>query len=132
MHGHTEKATRSVGGKFLPNTSRSYLLKAYETDKRKRDRLLAYMQRKDGSSISQIAKSLCRPTSAISEWLNCAQDGGTRARHERPDRGRKHKLSESKMSQLYADLKAGPGDSGQCLVFQEGMTACLREQAPPP
>ena len=42
------------------------------------------MQRKDGSSISQIVKSLCRSTSAISEWLNRAQEEGMRARHERP------------------------------------------------
>ena len=49
------------GGKFLPNTSRSYLLKAYKkTDKRKRNRLLAYMQRKDGLGTEQIAKSLDR------------------------------------------------------------------------
>ncbi len=99
-----KKQFAASGSKFLPNTSRSYLLKAYkETDKRRSERLLAYMQCKDGSSISQIAKSLYRSTSAISEWLNRAQDGGIRARHERPGRGRKHKLSESQMSQIYAD-----------------------------
>ncbi len=70
------------------------------------------MQRKDGLSLSQIAENLCRSKSAISEWLNRAQDEGMRARHERAGRGRKHKLSESQLSQLDADLKSDPGDCG--------------------
>ena len=102
------------GSKFLPNTSRSYLHKAYkkETDKRKRDRLLAYMQRKDDLGVEQIAKNLDRAHSTISKWLIRAQDEGIRARHERPGRGRKHKLSESQLKQLAADLKSGSEECG--------------------
>ncbi len=112
--GTQKKQPVASEGKFLPNTSRAYLLQAYkkETNKRKGDRLLAYIQRKDGNSILQIAKNLGRSTSAISEWLIRAREEGIRARHERPGRGRKHKLSESQMRQLGADLKAGPQTCG--------------------
>ncbi len=83
-----------------------------ETDKRKRDRLLAYMQRKDDLDTEQIAKNLDRAHSTISRWLIRAQDEGIRARHERPGRGRKHKLSESQLKQLEADLKSGSEECG--------------------
>ncbi len=108
------KESVASGDEFLPNTSRSYLHEAYKraADKRERDGLLAYMQRKDGLGTEQIAKNLDRAASTISRWLNRAQDEGIRARHERAGRGRKHKLSESQLSQLDADLKSDPGDCG--------------------
>ncbi len=108
------KESVASGDEFLPNTRRSYLHEAYKkaADKRERDGLLAYMQRKDGLGTEQIARSLDRATSTISRWLNRAQDEGMRARHERAGRGRKHKLSESQLSQLDEDLKPGPGDCG--------------------
>ena len=107
MHEHTEKAIRCIRERVPAKHVTLLPPQGVETDKRKGDRLLAYMQHKDGNSISQIAKSLCRSTSAISEWLNRAQDEGLRARHERPGRGRKHKMSESQMGHLCADLKSG-------------------------
>ena len=90
------------------------LKKAYkkETDPRRRDRLLAYMQRKDGVPLDKIGGMLGRPRSTISAWLNRAQDEGMRARFERSGRGRKHLLDGPQAKQLAADLDAGPESCG--------------------
>ncbi len=102
------------GAKFLPNTGVADLKKAYkkETDPRRRDRLLAYMQRKDGVPLDRIGRMLGRPRSTISAWLNRAQEEGMRARFERSGRGRKHLLNGPQAGQLAADLDAGPESCG--------------------
>ncbi len=102
------------GAKFLPNTSVADLKRAYkkETDPRRRDRLLAYMQRKDGVPLYRIGRMLGRPKSTISAWLNRAQDEGMRARFERSGRGRKHLIGGPQARQLAADLDAGPESCG--------------------
>ena len=102
------------GAKFLPNTGVADLKRAYkkETDPRRRDRLLAYMQRKDGVPLDRIGGMLGRPKSTISAWLNRAQDEGIRARFERSGRGRKHLLDWPQAGQLAADLDAGPESCG--------------------
>ena len=108
------KAVASGSG-FLPNTSRAYLQKAHkkETDPRRRDRLLAYMQRKDGMRIKDIAGNLNRSIAAISSWLVRAQEEGTiRARYERPGRGRHYLLDRPGRAQLAKDLDAGPEACG--------------------
>ena len=102
------------GAKFLPNTGVADLKRAYkkETDPRRRDRLLAYMQRKDGVPLDRIGRMLGRPKSTISAWLNRAQDEGIRARFERSGRGRKHLIDGLQTRQLAADLDAGPESCG--------------------
>ena len=94
--GRQRKKFVASGGGFMPNTGRSYLHRTYKkaTGKRERDRLVAYMRRKDGRSVEQIAENLDRPISTISRWLNRAQEEGIRARHEWAGGGRRHKLSE--------------------------------------
>ena len=73
-----------------------------------RDRLLVYMQCKDGLALDEVAANLNRSRSTVSRWLNRAQDEGIRARHERAGRGRKHLLDEPGRKQLVRDLNEGP------------------------
>ncbi len=120
--GHTahtactnKKRDRLQGGQnFCQTPAVADLKRAYkkETDPRRRDRLLAYMQRKDGVPLDRIGRMLGRPKSTISAWLNRAQDEGIRARFERSGRGRKHLLDGLQTRQLAADLDAGPESCG--------------------
>ncbi len=109
-----KKRQAARGAKFLPNTGVADLKRAYkkETDPRRRDRLLAYMQRKDGVPLDRIGRMLGRPKSTISAWLNRAQDEGMRARFERSGRGRKRLIDGLQTRQLAADLDAGPESCG--------------------
>ncbi len=114
LHVQTKKETGCRGSKFLPNTGVADLKRAYkkETDPRRRDRLLAYVQRKDGVPLDRIGRMLGRPKSTISAWLNRAQEEGMRARFERSGRGRKRLIDRPQTRQLAADLDAGPESCG--------------------
>lgn len=102
------------GSAFLPNTSMQYLKNCYkkETNIRVRDRLLAYMQRKDGKSLTEIAKNLNRCKSTIHDWITRAHQEGIRGRHERSGRGRKYILDENQREELFTDLDQDASEFG--------------------
>ena len=108
---YTPRPTKiAKGGKFLPNTTMAYLKKCHmqETNPRSRDRLLSYMQRKEGAPMWKIAENLNVTKGTIFKWLDRAQQEGIRGRHEKKGKGRKSKLSKSQEKELKADLDAGP------------------------
>ena len=112
---YTSRPIKVGSGKdFLPNTSMQSLLDCHkkETDPRSRDRLLAYMQRKDGKTLRVIARNTGRGMATIFRWLERAQNEGIRARYEREGRGRKSLLDESQKKQLISDLESGPEACG--------------------
>ena len=110
----TNPLKAKAGREFLPNTSMKYLEKLYKEEKnvRKRDRLRAYMYRKECMALEDIAHNLKRAPSTIYNWIERAQEEGIRARHEREGRGRECFLDEDQLKQLVADLKKDPGQSG--------------------
>ncbi len=101
------KAKRGPG--YLPNTPMAYLKRCHrKKDIRAYDRLSAYMQRKEGKTVAEIASIVNRSKSTVHNWLVRAQEEGIRARHERGGRGRKCRLDGAQLKQISADLDGGP------------------------
>ena len=106
------------GDQFLPDVSIDKLRELHKTEKntKARDRLLAYMARKDDSSVRAIARSLNRSTTTIYDWLVRAVDGLDRLYDiKRP--GPARRLTAEQLAELKADLIAGPQKHG----FESGM-----------
>ncbi len=102
------KAKRGPG--YLRNTSMAYLKRCHrkEKDIRASAKLTAYMQRKEGKTVAEIASIVNRSKSAAHDWLVRAQEEGIRARRGRGGRGRKCRLDGAQPRQLSADLDGGP------------------------
>ncbi len=103
-----------TGGKFLPNVSAPSLLERYknETDSKAAARLMAYIRRKKGDSIRQIAEHLGRGYSTIRDWLIRAMQLGIQGRYDIKRPGTKMWLDAGQLKQVRADLIAGPRSCG--------------------
>ncbi len=103
-----------IGGKFLPNVSAPSLLERYknETDSKAAARLMAYIRRKKGDSIRQIARQLGRGYSTIRDWLIRAMQLGIQGRYDIKRPGTKMWLDAGQLKQVRADLIAGSTNSG--------------------
>ncbi len=68
---NTKDPMISAGSRFLPCTSRAYLLKCHKSEKnpKVRGRLMAYVLRKDGVSVHGIARAVNRPYTTVHNWL---------------------------------------------------------------
>ena len=69
----------------MPNVGRKQLLQSIrrEKDPVTRDRLRAYLHRKDECSIRRICKIMIRPYSTMRDWLWRMHEGGFCCRHDR-------------------------------------------------
>lgn len=110
-----------AGRKFLPGVSAVRLREMYreEKDPKARERLQAYIMRKEGKglSIRKICTALNKPYSTIRNWLVRAMDSGIVGRYDIVNKGAPCKLSDKQMKQLRADLEAGPRECG----FESGV-----------
>ena len=100
--------------KFLPRTSitRIRSLEKKETDPKAKARLLACIQRKQGSTQKQIAENLNTPQRTIRRWLKNIQNGGLGRRYDIKNRGAECRLDSRQLAQLARDLEAGPEKFG--------------------
>ena len=106
------------GDQFLPDVSIDELRELHKKEKntKAQGRLLAYIARKDGSSVRAIARSLNRSTTTIYDWLARAADGLDRLYDiKRP--GPARRLTAEQLAELKADLIAEPQRHG----FESGM-----------
>ncbi len=103
-----------TGGKFLPNVSTPSLFERYknETDSKAAARLMAYMRRKKGDSIRQIARQLGRGYSTIRDWPIWAMQLGIQGRYDIKRPGTKMWPDAGNLKQVRADLVAGPRSCG--------------------
>ena len=108
-----------TGRAFLPNTGAAYLKKIQkaEKDPKAKMRLLAYIMRKQGSSIRQIGRMLNKSYSTIRHWLMRAMQMGIMGRYDEKRPGAVPKLDAAQTAQLRADLVAGPYKCG----FESGL-----------
>ena len=111
MKGKTELER---GSGFLRGISIRYLRRCHadEKDPKARERLLAYVMRKEGLTIRQIAYRANRSYSTIRDWLVRVRDGGLKRRHDDQKEGRPCRLGAPQMRQLLLDLKTGPESCG--------------------
>ena len=101
------------GDQFLPDVGIGELrtLHKKETNAKARDRLLAYMARKDGGSVQAIGRSLNRATTTVYDWLARAEGGLDRLYDiKRP--GPARRLTAEQLAELKGDLIAGPQAQG--------------------
>lgn len=112
------------GDKFLPDVSIDELriLHKKEKNAKARDRLLAYMARKDGSSVQAISNVLNRATTTIYDWL-CRTDDGLDGLYDIKRQGPARKLTDKQLAELREDLLAGPQAHGFESNLWTGKTA---------
>ncbi len=103
-----------IGGRFLPNVSAPSLLERHknETDSKAAARLMAYIRRKKGDSIRQIARQLGRGYSTIRDWLIRAMQLGIQGRYDIKRPGTRMWPDAGNLKQVCADLIAGPRSCG--------------------
>ena len=104
-----KKKRLTRGESFLPNVGIDKLkeLRKKETDAKARDRLLAYIYRKEGRSIREIGRILDQVYSTIRDWLVCADQAGLERLYDIPPPGLPRRLSSKQLADLRADLIAG-------------------------
>ena len=119
---NTKNPMIPAGSRFLPDTGRTYLLKCHKSEKdpKIRDRLMAYVLRKDGTSIHGIARSINRPYTTVRDWLVRAVQLGVTGRYDVMQEGRPCRLTTEQLAQLRGELIAGPRACG----FESGMWTC--------
>ena len=119
---NSEDSMIQAGKKFLPGTRRSYLLQCHrrEADPKARERLLAFLMRRDGMPIRQIAARLNRPYSTVRVWLLRASQMGIMGRYAERRTGAACRLSAGQLKQLRGELVAGPRECG----FESGTWTC--------
>ena len=114
-----------TGRALLPNTGAACLkrIQKAEKDPKARMRLLAYIMRKQGSSIRQTGQALNRQYSTIRHWLMRAMQMGIMGRYDEKRPGAVPKLDAAQTAQqLRADLVAGPY---RCVLESELWTGLL-------
>ena len=111
-----------AGDKFLPGTSKAYLCRCHreESDPNVRERLLAFIMRKDGMAIRPICDALNRPFSTVRNWLIRAVQLGVTGRYGEVRRGSECRLDPSQLARLRTELIAGPRACG----FESGIWTC--------
>ena len=102
-----------TGDQFLPEISIEKLRELHKNEKnpKARDRLLAYMARKNGDTIDHIAKSLRRGTGTIHDWLAKANSSLDRL-YDIKRQGPARRLTGEQLAELKEDLIAGPQANG--------------------
>ena len=105
-----KKKRLTRGENFLPNIGIEKLkeLRKKETDTKARDRLLAYIYRKEGRSIREIGKIFGQAYSTIRDRLVRADQAGLERLYDISPPGLPRKLSPEQIAELRADLIAGP------------------------
>ena len=79
-----------------------------ERDPRKRLRLLAIANVRDGMSVAAAARATGMGRATLYRWLACERDGGPAALSDRPRSGRRRKLSAEQRAEIRAWVLAGP------------------------
>ena len=108
-----------AGREFLPKTDIPYLRKIQKTeqDPKAQTRLLAYIMRKQGSSIRDIGRALNKSYSTVRDWLMRVVQMGISGRYDEKRPGAPPRLDHLQTRQLRADLTAGPQECG----FESGL-----------
>ena len=75
-------------------------------------RLLAARMRKEGKSIRQIARTLCKPYSTVHDWLVRMHRRGSKGRFDKKRRGGKRLLSNGCLKRLRRLLYEDPQEHG--------------------
>ena len=70
--------------------------------------MLACIYRKEGMSITDIAKTLNTPRTNVDRWLSTIALHGLSSRYDIKNKGAKCKLDSKQMTRLVLDLDAGP------------------------
>ena len=111
-----------AGSTFLPCTSKTRLQRCHrkEADPKARDRLLAFIMRKDSLPTRRIATRLNRPYSTVRLWLLRAAQMGVLGRYDERRAGKPCRLSSKQLAQLRGELIAGPQQNG----FESGVWTC--------
>ena len=111
-----------AGSGFLQGTRRAYLLKCHKSEKdpKVRDRLMAYVMRRDGVSVHGIARAINRPYATVHDWLVRAVQLGVSGRYDEKRIGSKCRLDADQLTRLRDELVAGPKACG----FESGTWTC--------
>ena len=80
---------------FIPQVRLNRLIKMAVREKEgvEKSRLLAARMRKEGKSVRQIAKTLCKPYSTVRDWLARMHRRESRGRFDKKRRGGRRLLS---------------------------------------
>ena len=70
--------------------------------------MLACIYKKEGMSITDIAKTLNTPRTNVDRWLSTIALHGLSSRYDIKNKGAKCKLDSKQMTRLVLDLDAGP------------------------
>lgn len=102
------------GTAFLPDINKKKLEKLYSLEKNAKAklRLLAAIQRKEGSSLDDIAYSLKKPKMTIGDWLRRLENDGLNKLYDVKQSGRPPKLSQEQMKKLEKILEESPEKQG--------------------
>ena len=79
-----------------------------ERDPRKRVRLLAIANVREGMSVEAAARATGMGRATLYRWLACERAGGPAALSDRPRSGRRRKLSAEQRAEVKAWMLAGP------------------------
>ena len=91
-----------------------------ERDPRKRVRLLAIANVREGMPVEAAARATGMGRATLYRWLAGERDGGPAALSDRPRSGRRRKLSAEQRAEVKARVLAGPAGSSATAWWRGG------------